>query len=93
MDDRKAATKWLPTSWRSSPVHISRHESGAHFALSGMKRFGKVRYLAFGVGLFFHKDPWIMINNGYQCPFKLTLIDGGYATFGCRHRGYLTLFF
>ena len=36
-----------------------------------------------GVGLFFI-SPWIMINNGYSArPFRLTLIDGGYATFGC----------
>ena len=36
-----------------------------------------------GVGLFFI-SPWIMINNAYGMrPFRLTLIDGGYATFGC----------
>ena len=36
-----------------------------------------------GIGLFFI-SPWIMINNGYGGrPFKLTLIDGGYATLGC----------
>ncbi len=36
-----------------------------------------------GIGLFFI-SPWIMINNGYSArPFRLTLIDGGYATFGC----------
>ena len=36
-----------------------------------------------GIGLFFI-SPWIMINNAYGMrPFRLTLIDGGYATFGC----------
>ena len=36
-----------------------------------------------GIGLFFI-SPWIMINNAYGGrPFRLTLIDGGYATFGC----------
>ncbi|MDJ0821552.1 MAG: DUF1761 domain-containing protein [Paracoccaceae bacterium] len=46
-----------------------------------------------GIGLFFI-SPWIMINNGYGGrPFRLTLIDGGYATFGCAIMGLvLTLF-
>ncbi len=46
-----------------------------------------------GIGLFFI-SPWIMINNGYGGrPFRLTLIDGGYATFGCAIIGLvLTLF-
>lgn len=36
-----------------------------------------------GVGLFFI-TPWIALNNGYSVrPFRLTLIDGGYATIGC----------
>ncbi|MCB1366538.1 MAG: DUF1761 domain-containing protein [Rhodobacteraceae bacterium] len=36
-----------------------------------------------GIGLFFI-SPWIMINNAYGGrPFKLTIIDGGYAFFGC----------
>ena len=36
-----------------------------------------------GIGLFFI-SPWIMINNAYGMrPFRLTVIDGGYATFGC----------
>lgn len=36
-----------------------------------------------GVGLFFI-TPWIALNNGYAVrPFRLTLIDGGYATIGC----------
>ena len=46
-----------------------------------------------GVGLFFI-SPWIMINNAYAMrPIRLTLIDGGYATFGCTLIGLvLTLF-
>lgn len=53
------------------------------FALSGIDTFGKGLISGLGIGLFFI-SPWIMINNGYtNRPFKLTLIDGGYATFGC----------
>ncbi|MCF2906003.1 DUF1761 domain-containing protein [Octadecabacter sp. CECT 8868] len=53
------------------------------FALSGIETFGKGLISGLGIGLFFI-SPWIMINNGYTSrPFKLTLIDGGYATFGC----------
>lgn len=40
-----------------------------------------------GVGAFFIA-PWIMINNAYGMrPFALTLIDGGYAVFGCAIMG------
>ena len=36
-----------------------------------------------GVGLFFI-TPWIILNYGYSMrPFRLGLIDGGYATIGC----------
>ena len=53
------------------------------FALSGIDTWGKGLISGLGVGLFFI-SPWIMINNAYgDRPFKLTLIDGGYATFGC----------
>lgn len=53
------------------------------FALSGIDTLGKGLVSGLGIGLFFI-SPWIMINNGYGGrPFKLTLIDGGYATFGC----------
>ncbi len=39
--------------------------------------------VGFGVGAFFI-SPWIMINNAYTMrPFRLTLIDGGYAVIGC----------
>ena len=47
----------------------------------------------FGIGAFFIA-PWVMINNAYSMrPFKLTLIDGGYAIIGCSIIGViLTLF-
>ena len=63
------------------------------FALSGIETFGKGLVSGFGIGLFFI-SPWIMINNGYTSrPFKLTLIDSGYAPFGCAIIGaILTLF-
>lgn len=63
------------------------------FALSGIDGFGKGLVAGLGIGLFFI-SPWIMINNAYgDRPFKLTLIDGGYATFGCAIMGaVLTLF-
>ncbi|MEL6641048.1 MAG: DUF1761 domain-containing protein [Pseudomonadota bacterium] len=63
------------------------------FALSGIDTFAKGLVSGLGVGLFFI-SPWIMINNAYgDRPFKLTLIDGGYATFGCAIIGaVLTLF-
>ncbi|MCT4369690.1 DUF1761 domain-containing protein [Yangia mangrovi] len=52
------------------------HEAGIFTAGAGLLS-------GMGVGLFFI-SPWIMINNAYgQRPFRLTLIDGGYATFGC----------
>ena len=63
------------------------------FALSGIETAGKGLISGLGVGLFFI-SPWIMINNGYGGrPFKLTVIDAGYATFGCAVIGFvLTLF-
>ncbi|KHA50405.1 DUF1761 domain-containing protein [Sulfitobacter geojensis] len=63
------------------------------FALSEIDDPGKGLMSGLGIGLFFI-SPWIMINNGYGGrPFRLTLIDGGYATFGCAIMGLiLTLF-
>ncbi len=47
----------------------------------------------FGIGLFFI-SPWIMMNNGFAGrPFKLTLIDGGYATIGCTIIGAILMAF
>ena len=63
------------------------------FAVSNIDTAMKGLVSGLGIGLFFI-SPWIMINNGYGGrPFKLTLIDGGYATFGCAVIGMvLTLF-
>ncbi|NNE52039.1 MAG: DUF1761 domain-containing protein [Sulfitobacter sp.] len=63
------------------------------FALSGIDTLGEGVVSGLGIGLFFI-SPWIMINNGYAGrPFRLTLIDGGYASFGCALMGLvLTLF-
>jgi hypothetical protein len=63
------------------------------FATSGIDTMGKGFVTGLGVGLFFI-SPWIMINNAYgNRPMKLTIIDGGYATFGCAVIGLvLTLF-
>ncbi|MCB1337969.1 MAG: DUF1761 domain-containing protein [Maritimibacter sp.] len=49
--------------------------------------------VGFGIGLFMI-SPWIMINNAYGMrPFKLTLIDGGYAVFGCTIIGFVLVLF
>ena len=63
------------------------------FATTGIDSLGKGLVAGLGVGLFFIA-PWIMINNAYAGrPFKLTVIDGGYAVFGCAVIGaVLTLF-
>ncbi|MEH6520600.1 DUF1761 domain-containing protein [Sulfitobacter sp.] len=63
------------------------------FALSGIDTVGEGLTSGLGIGLFFI-SPWIMINNAYgNRPFRLTLIDGGYATIGCTVIGLvLTLF-
>ncbi len=50
------------------------------FALSGIETVGKGLMSGLGVGLFFI-TPWIFINTGYSNrPWKLAIIDGGYAT-------------
>lgn len=52
-------------------------------AMTGTEGIGKSLTVGLGVGLFFIA-PWIMINNAYSDrPFKLTLIDSGYAVIGC----------
>ena len=63
------------------------------FAASGVNTVGAGLLGGLGIGLFFI-SPWIMTNNAYGGrPLKLTLIDGGYATFGCAIIGaVLTLF-
>lgn len=53
------------------------------FAMSGIVTVGGGLVAGLGVGAFFIA-PWTMINNGYAGrPFKLTVIDGGYAILGC----------
>lgn len=63
------------------------------FALSGIDTFGKGLQSGFGIGLFFI-TPWIFINTGYaDRPWKLAIIDGGYATAAATIIGaVLTLF-
>lgn len=57
------------------------------FALSDIATFDKGLLSGLGIGLFFI-SPWIMINNAYGGrPFRLTVIDGGYATLGCAVMG------
>ncbi len=53
------------------------------FLMSGIATFGAGLVAGLGIGLFFIA-PWIMINNAYGMrPFRLTLIDAGYAVAGC----------
>lgn len=53
------------------------------FAMANMTTLLEGLMGGIGIGLFFIA-PWIMINNAYGGrPFKLTLIDSGYAVFGC----------
>lgn len=63
------------------------------FGMAGIASVGKGLLAGLGIGLFFI-SPWIMINNAYGGrPFRLTIIDGGYATLGCGVIGLiLTLF-
>lgn len=63
------------------------------FAMAAIDTVGKGLMSGLGIGLFFIA-PWIMINNAYGMkPFRLTLIDGGYAMIGCTIIGViLTLF-
>lgn len=94
-DDGKPANSSNPTPYILSMVAMvivagmMRHL----FAVSGIGSVGSGLLYGLGIGLFFI-SPWIMINNAYGGrPFKLTLIDGGYATFGCAIIGaILTLF-
>ena len=59
------------------------------FSMAGIADATKGITSGIGVGLFFI-SPWIMINNAYgDRPFKLTLIDSGYAVIGCGLMGLL----
>ncbi len=63
------------------------------FALSGIDSIGKGLISGLGVGLFFI-SPWIFINTGYSNrPWKLAVIDSGYAVLAATVIGIvLTLF-
>lgn len=63
------------------------------FALSGIDTLGAGLVSGLGIGLFL-VSPWIATFYAFGArPFRLTLIDGGYATFGCTVIGtVLTLF-
>ncbi|MCG3268511.1 DUF1761 domain-containing protein [Yoonia sp. I 8.24] len=63
------------------------------FALSGIETAGKGLQAGLGIGLFLI-TPWIFINTGYSDrPWKLAVIDGGYATAAAAIIGLvLTLF-
>ena len=53
------------------------------FAISKTETVGKGLVYGLGVGAFFI-TPWIVLNNGYPMrPWRLSAIDGGYATLGC----------
>jgi hypothetical protein len=63
------------------------------FAMAGIDSIGKGLLSGLGIGAFF-VAPWIAMDYGYAMrPRALTLIDGGYAVFGCGIIGLvLTLF-
>jgi len=63
------------------------------FALSGIDTLGEGLVSGFGIGLFL-VTPWIATFYAFGArPFRLTLIDGGYATFGCTVIGTVLMFF
>ncbi|SFR54994.1 Protein of unknown function [Yoonia tamlensis] len=94
-DDGKPANGASPTPYIVSFICIllvagmMRHV----FALSGIDTAGKGLQAGFGIGIFFI-TPWIFINTGYSDrPWKLAVIDGGYATASAAIIGLvLTLF-
>ena len=62
-------------------------------AMSQLTTVSQGLMVGFGVGAFFIA-PWTMINNAYTMrPFKLTLIDGGYAIIGCSIMGVILALF
>ena len=63
------------------------------FALSGIEGIGKGFISGLGIGAFFI-SPWIFINTGYSNrPWKLAIIDSGYATIGCAVMGAVLVLF
>lgn len=63
------------------------------FSMAAMDTIPEGLMGGFGIGALFI-TPWMMMGNAYAMrPFRLTLIDGGYATIGCTIIGViLTLF-
>lgn len=62
-------------------------------AMSNLTTVWQGLMVGFGVGAFFIA-PWTMINNAYGMrPFKLTVIDGGYAIIGCSIIGVILALF
>jgi Protein of unknown function (DUF1761) len=63
------------------------------FASSGVVGISSGLISGLGIGLFII-SPWIAINNLYGArPFKLTLIDSGYATLSCAVMGLVLVLF
>ncbi|MEH7827721.1 DUF1761 domain-containing protein [Gemmobacter denitrificans] len=63
------------------------------FGASGIATPGAGLVAGLGIGAFFIA-PWIMLNNAFGMrPFRLTLIDGGYAIFGCGVIGLILALF
>lgn len=63
------------------------------FALSGIDTLGAGLVSGLGIGLFL-VSPWIATFYAFGArPFRLTLIDGGYATFGCTVIGTVLMLF
>ncbi|MBS9717689.1 DUF1761 domain-containing protein [Pseudohalocynthiibacter aestuariivivens] len=57
------------------------------FFISGIDTVGTGLMGGFGLGIFI-VSPWILTNYAFSMrPRALTLIDGGYATFGCTIMG------
>ncbi|MEM6307293.1 MAG: DUF1761 domain-containing protein [Pseudomonadota bacterium] len=63
------------------------------FAERGIETILGGIHAGFGVGLFFI-TPWLMMTYAFEGrPFKLTLINGGYATIGCAIIGAILALF
>ena len=63
------------------------------FALSGIDTFGKGVVSGLGIGAFFI-SPWLILTNFYEDrPLNLSLINAGYATFGCAIMGACLILF
>ncbi|MCV2872730.1 DUF1761 domain-containing protein [Defluviimonas sp. WL0050] len=63
------------------------------FGMAGIETIGAGLVAGFGMGAFITL-PWIVTNYAYSDrPKELTLIDGGYAVFGCTIIGTVLSFF